>query len=88
MYDEINRRIELDIIINPEGQGRDKIYSISSVQFPNVVTQGKTIDEAIKRLKEALELYFESAPWEKKRIMAIEKDEDNSNRPMISRIFL
>jgi len=67
MYDEINRRIELDIIINPEGQGRDKIYSISSVQFPNVVTQGKTIDEAIKRLKEALELYFESAPWEKKR---------------------
>jgi len=40
----------------------DKGYSISSMQIPNVVTQGSTIEEAKERLREALELYFESAP--------------------------
>lgn len=50
---------ELDIILVPEGEGKNKIYSISSIQFPNVVTQGKSINEARIRLKEALKLYFD-----------------------------
>ena len=54
------KRIELDIVICPEGQGETKTYSISSIQFPNVVTQGDSIEEAKGRLREALELYFES----------------------------
>jgi len=55
-------KVEVDIVIVPEGEGKDKLYSISSIQFPNVVTQGKTIEQAKSRLKEALELYFEEMP--------------------------
>ncbi|MGH2572179.1 MAG: type II toxin-antitoxin system HicB family antitoxin [Actinomycetota bacterium] len=28
-----------------------------------VTSQGKTVDEALANLKEALELYFEDRPW-------------------------
>ena len=54
--------LELDIVIVTEGEAESRIFSISSVQIPNVVTQGNTIEEAKRRLKEALELYFEEAP--------------------------
>ncbi len=80
-------RIEIDIVIYPEGKDMDKVYSISSMQIPNVVTQGNTIEEAKKRLREALELYFESAPWEKERLIKIENEEEN-NAPMISKLVL
>ncbi len=80
-------KIEIDIVIYPEGKGEDKLYSISSMQIPNVVTQGDTIDEAKSRLKEALELYFESAPWERERLIRIEEEEEN-NAPMISKLIL
>ena len=69
----MKEKIEIDIVIYPEGRGTDKIYSISSMQIPNVVTQGSTIEEAKKHLKEALELYFESAPWERERLIKIDK---------------
>lgn len=80
-------RIEIDIVIYTEGKGKNKIYSISSMQIPNVVTQGDTIEEAKNHLKEALELYFESAPWEKKRLIKIEENDEN-NAPMISKLVL
>ena len=79
--------MEIDIVIYPEGKGEDKVYSISSMQIPNVVTQGDTIEEAKMRLREALELYFESAPWERERIIRIESEEEN-NAPMISKMIL
>ena len=79
-------KIELDIMIVPEGEGDSKVYSISSVQVPNVVTQGKTVEEAKERLKEALELYFEEVPEEKNNIIKIFKQ--NNNTPMISRILI
>jgi predicted RNase H-like HicB family nuclease len=78
-------KFEIDIVITPEGEGRDKIYSISSIQFPNVVTQGNTIEQAKSRLKEALELYFEEVPKEKEILIRIEKED---NMPMISRMLL
>ena len=78
--------MELDIVIVPEGDEKSKVFSISSAQIPNVVTQGRTIEEAKKRLKEALELYFEEAPEEKKKIINIVKI--NKNVPIISRISL
>ena len=83
----MKERIEIDIVIYPEGEGTDKVYSISSMQIPNVATQGSTIEEAKKRLREALELYFESAPWERERLIKIEKEEEN-NAPMISKLVL
>ena len=78
-------KVEVDIVIVPEGEGKDKVYSISSIQFPNVVTQGNTIEQAKARLREALELYFEEAPKEKEALITIVK-EDNS--PLISRMML
>ena len=83
----MSEKIEIDIVIYPEGKGADKVYSISSMQIPNVVTQGSTIEEAKSRLREALELYFESAPWERERLIHIEEEEDN-NAPMISKLVL
>lgn len=75
--------IELDIVIQPEIHGRRKIFSINSVQIPNVVTQGKTLEEAKSRLREALSLYFEEAPEEKARLMNFKR-----NVPLISRMLL
>jgi len=81
----MEKKIEIDILIVPEGEGKDKIYSISSIQFPNIVTQGNTIEQAKERLKEALELYFEEAPKEKEILITIKKED---NLPLISRMFL
>ena len=81
------QEIEIDIVIYPEGKGKDKVYSISSMQIPNVVTQGDSIEEAKNRLKEALELYLESAPWEKERLIKIETEEEN-NAPLFSKLVL
>lgn len=81
------KRIEIDIVIYPEGKGKNKVYSVGSMQIPNVVTQGDTIEEAKTRLREALELYFESAPWERERLIKAEDSEDN-NTPMISKLIL
>ena len=83
----MKEKIEIDIVIYLEGKDPDKTYSISSMQIPNVVTQGNTIEEAKKRLIEALELYFESAPWERERLIKIEKEEEN-NPPIISKLIL
>ena len=83
----MKEKVEIDIVIYPEGKGADKIYSICSMQIPNVVTQGSTIEEAKKRLREALELYFESAPWERERLMKIDGGEEN-DAPMISKLVL
>ena len=67
-------KIEIDIVIYPEGKDEDRVYSIRSMQIPNVVTQGDTIEEAKNHLREALKLYFESAPWEKERLIKIEEE--------------
>ena len=83
----MKEKIEIDIVIYPEGKGIDKVYSISSMQIPNVATQGDTIEEAKNRLREALKFYFESAPWEYERLIKIEEEEEN-NAPMISKLIL
>ena len=80
MEDELT----LDVLIYPENKGKGKIYSITTVQVPNVVTQGKTINEAKKNLKEALMLYFESAPWEKERAQKYSRNA--KSLPVLSQI--
>ena len=75
--------LEMDVIITPEGKGKSRVYSISSIQVPNVVTQGKTIDEAEARLREALNLYFEDMPKEKEYLF-----KEKENAPLITRMFL
>jgi len=79
-------KIQIDIVIRPEGKGKNKIYSASAIQIPNVVTQGKTLEEAQERLREALNLYFEEVPQERTKIIkTIEKE---NNPPLISRMCL
>ena len=46
----------------------------------------KTVEEAKKRLKEALELYFEEVPEEKDNLIKIFRQDGNA--PMISRILI
>ena len=78
--------MQIDIVITPEGNGESRVYSINSLQVPNVVTQGKTIEEAKKRLREALKLYFEDMNEEKE--ILIESLEKGNNAPLITRMFL
>jgi len=80
-----DKKFEVDIIITPEGIGNDKTYSISSIQFPNIVTQGDTIEHAKSRLREALGLYFEEVPKEKDILIKIKRED---NLPLISRMLL
>lgn len=77
-------KIELDIVLIPEKKGKSKIYSIYSVQVPNVVTQGDSIENAKEMLVDALKLYFEEVPGEKERIIKIEQEQD---APLIGRMF-
>jgi len=81
----MDRKMELDIVLIPEGTGESKTYSIYSIQVPNVVTQGETIEEAKEMLKEALELYFEEVPKERENLVSIERKENSV--PLISRIL-
>lgn len=78
-------QFQIDIVIIPEGKEKSRVYSINSIQFPNIVTQGKTVEEAKRRLKEALELYFEEAPHEKLKLMKFAHQE---NTPIISRMLI
>ena len=81
----IKKKIRIDIVIYAEKDREEKVYSITALQIPNVVTQGKTRKEAIENLKEALELYFEEMPEERKRMVQIVKEE---SRPVVQRILV
>jgi predicted RNase H-like HicB family nuclease len=57
---------KLTIVINKEKKG----YVATSIDL-GVVSQGKTIEEAQKNLKEAVELYLEDNPRAKSEISSI-----------------
>jgi len=78
-------QIELDVVVIPEEKGESKVYSIMSVQVPNVVTQGDNIEDAKRMLKEALELYFEEHPKAKEDLLKIKVKE---NHPIFSKIAI
>jgi len=48
-------------------EGQDGYYVGVARDFP-IVTQGKTIDELVKNIQEATELYFEDEPQEETMI--------------------
>ena len=47
---------EFTIIIEKD---EDRFYVASVVELPGCHTQGKTLDELMKRIREAIELYLE-----------------------------
>ena len=40
-------------------QGEDGYYVVTVLSLPGCITQGKTKEEALKNIKEAIELYLE-----------------------------
>ena len=80
-------KIRIDYVISQEGIGKSKIYNAFAIQIPNVITQGDTVEEATKMLKEALDLYFEEAPEERKKLIEIITINEN-NTPLISRMLV
>lgn len=64
MYNKIDMVYRFTTIINKE----DKWYVALCVEL-GVVSQGKTIEEAQENLKEAVELYLEDQPKNKKHFV-------------------
>lgn len=81
-------KMQLDILITPEGKDKNKVYNAMSLQIPNVVTQGNSVEHAKKRLQEALQLYFEEVPEEKKRIIQTIEVKGENTFPFLSRIAI
>ncbi|MBI4117162.1 MAG: type II toxin-antitoxin system HicB family antitoxin [Parcubacteria group bacterium] len=51
----------------------DKVYLVKGVNFPEVVTFGKTVSEAKKMAKDAFELYCECITEESKLVIDDER---------------
>jgi len=60
--------MELETMVWKEGK-----YYIIKEMMTGVTTQGKTVDDAIKNIKEAVELYFEEMPGIKRELKGIKK---------------
>ncbi len=60
--------MELQTVVWKEG----RTYVIKEV-MTGVTTQGKTIEEAIKNIKEAVELYLEEMPGAKRELKTAKK---------------
>ncbi|MBI2183364.1 MAG: type II toxin-antitoxin system HicB family antitoxin [Thaumarchaeota archaeon] len=48
-------------------------YSVRCVELPGAISQGETREEALKNIKEAIELYLEAFPDELKILNELEK---------------
>ena len=57
----MKKKIHLPIIIE---QDEDKVYIVSCPTFRGCHTQGKAINEALKRIEEVIEMYLEDEPIE------------------------
>lgn len=57
----MKNKIHLPILIE---QDEDKVYIVSCPTFKGCHTQGKTIDEAMERIGEVIEMYLEEENFE------------------------
>jgi predicted RNase H-like HicB family nuclease len=57
----MKHKIHLPILIE---QDEDKVYIVSCPTFKGCHTQGKTIDEAMERIGEVIEMYLEDENFE------------------------
>ena len=58
----VNQKYFLDIVINKEKLSDGSIVYVAHCTTLGIASQGKDIDEAIKNIKEAAELYLEEQP--------------------------
>ena len=59
------RGIKFTVILRKEDVGG---YSVRCVELPGAISEGDTKKEALRNIKEAIELYLETWPDELKRI--------------------
>ncbi len=59
------RGIKFTVILRKEDVGG---YSVRCVELPGAISEGDTKKEALKNIKEAIELYLETWPDELKRL--------------------
>ncbi len=59
------RGIKFTVILREEDVGG---YSVRCVELPGAISEGDTKKEALKNIKEAIELYLETWPDELKRL--------------------
>lgn len=52
----------LDIVLNKEKLSNGENIFVASCTFLGIASQGKTMDDAIKNIKEAIQLYLEEQP--------------------------
>ena len=84
IYSEINgKEIILDVIISEEKYKGEIFFVARGIEL-DVASQGKTIDEALSNLKEAVKLALENEPVIKQEL--IEQGEITS--PMMTRILI
>ena len=69
-----------DIVVNEEFMDKKKIFVVHCLNL-GIASQGKTVEEAMENIKDAIKLYLEENPEE------ISKTEDLLP-PMATRLFL
>ena len=52
----MKKKVALKVVIEPQEEGGYTVYVPS---LPGCISQGETIEEALKNIKEAIELYLE-----------------------------
>ncbi|MCK4625114.1 MAG: type II toxin-antitoxin system HicB family antitoxin [Phycisphaerae bacterium] len=56
-------RVMVNLIYDPEYKG----YVADVPELPGCMSQGKTLESALKNVKEAIALYFETVPSRKRK---------------------
>lgn len=79
-----NKNIVLDVVVNEEKYKGKTFFVARGIEL-DVASQGKTIDEALSNLKEAVNLAIEDEPSIKSELTEQEKA---VVQPMMTRIFL
>ena len=69
-----------DVVINEEYLNKKKIFVAHCLNL-GIASQGKTIEEAMKNIKDAIKLYLEENPQEMPKT-------DDLLPPMATRLFL
>ena len=69
-----------DIVINEEHLNKKKIFLVHCLNL-GIASQGKTVEEAMENIKDAIKLYLEENPNETPK-------SDRLMPPMATRLFL
>ncbi len=61
-YLDMEKKYFMDIVINKEKLSDNSVVFVAHCPSLGIASQGKDMDEAMKNIKEAIELYLEEQP--------------------------